>query len=67
MQQMILLLDPHCIVLGGGFFNNHPKIIDYIKETINQRFVGTPFAGKEQIIESSIHKGEAGLYGAAIK
>jgi len=67
LQQIIFLLDPHCIVLGGGFFNHHPKIIDYIKEAIQQRFVGTPFAGKEQIIESSIHKGEAGLYGAAIK
>jgi len=67
LQQMILLLDPHCIVLGGGFFNHHPKIIDHIKETIQQCFVGTPFAGKEQIVESSIHKGEAGLYGAAIK
>jgi len=67
LQQMILLLDPHCIVLGGGFFNHHPKIIDHIKEALQQCFVGTPFAGREQIVESSIHKGEAGLYGAAIK
>lgn len=67
MEQMILLLDPHCIVLGGGFFNHHPSMIEQIKLRLQQSFAGTPFAGKEQIIESSLHKGEAGLLGAAVK
>ncbi|ATP41664.1 glucokinase [Solibacillus sp. R5-41] len=67
LQQMILLLDPHCIVLGGGFFNYHPKVIDQLKILLQQSFAGTPFAGKEQIIESSLNKGKAGLYGAAAK
>lgn len=67
LQQMILLLDPHCIVLGGGFFNHHPKVIEKIKEVIHQSFTGTPFARKEQNIESSKNKGEAGLYGAAMR
>lgn len=67
LHQMILMLDPHCIVLGGGFFNHQPKIIELIKDVIQQRLLNTPFEGKEQIIESSIHKGETGLYGAALK
>lgn len=67
LHQMILMLDPHCIVLGGGFFNHQPKIIELIKDGIQQRLLNTPFEGKEQIIESSIHKGETGLYGAALK
>lgn len=67
LQQMILLLDPHCIVLGGGFFNHHPKVINRLKTLLHQSFEGTPFAGKEQVIESSLNKGEAGLYGAAAK
>lgn len=67
LQQIILLLDPHCIVLGGGFFNHHPKVVEQIKEAVRQSFSRTIFAGKEQIIESSRNKGEAGLYGAAMK
>ncbi len=67
LHQMILLLDPHCIVLGGGFFNHQPKIIEQIKEVIQQRLLNTPFEGKEKMIESSIRKGETGLYGAALK
>lgn len=67
LHQMILMLDPHCIVLGGGFFNHQPKIIEQIKEVIQQRLLRTPFEGKEQIIESSIRKAEAGLYGASMK
>lgn len=67
LHQMILMLDPHCIVLGGGFFNHQPKIIELIKDGIQPRLLNTPFEGKEQIIESSIHKGETGLYGAALK
>lgn len=67
LHQMILMLDPHCIVLGGGFFNHQPKIIKLIKNVMQQRLLNTPFEGKEQIIESSIHKGETGLYGAALK
>lgn len=67
LHQMILMLDPHCIVLGGGFFNHHPKIIEQIKEKIQQRLLYTPFEGKEKIIGSSIHKGDAGLIGAAMK
>lgn len=67
LHQMILLLDPHCIVLGGGFFNHHPKIIEQIKEVIQQRLLNTPFEGKQKMIESSIRKGETGLYGAALK
>ncbi|MGC7927544.1 ROK family protein [Lysinibacillus sp. VIII_CA] len=67
LHQMILMLDPHCIVLGGGFFNHQTKIIEQIKEVIQQRLLRTPFEGKEQIIESSIRKAEAGLYGASMK
>lgn len=67
LRQMILLLDPHCIVLGGGFFNHHRNVIDQLKLLLQQSFEGTPFVGKEQIIESSINKGNAGLYGAAAK
>ncbi|MCH7322933.1 ROK family protein [Solibacillus sp. MA9] len=67
LHQMILLLDPHCIVLGGGFFNHHPKVIEQLKLLLQQSFAETPFAEKEQIIESSLNKGEAGLFGAAAK
>ena len=67
LHQMILMLDPHCIVLGVGFFNHQTKIIERIKDVIQQRLLNTPFEGKEQIIESSIRKGETGLYGAALK
>ncbi|MEC1177863.1 ROK family protein [Metasolibacillus meyeri] len=63
LQHIILLLDPHCIVLGGGFFNHHPIIVERIQEELQQRFAKTIFAGKEQVIECSMNKGDAGLYG----
>ncbi|WP_042477351.1 ROK family protein [Bacillus ndiopicus] len=67
LEQIILLLDPHCIVLGGGFFNHHPIIVERIQEELKDRFENTIFAGKERAIEGSINRGDAGLYGAALK
>lgn len=67
LEQMIFLLDPHCIVLGGGFFNHHLLLVERLRQMMQARFSGTIFAGKERIIEGSMNKGDAGIYGAALK
>src|SRR5690625_7706869 len=33
---MICMIDPHKIVLGGGVINNHPYLIEKVKEQLTQ-------------------------------
>lgn len=64
LYHILLFVDPSCIVLGGGIFNNHPVLVEAVRKQFGQLLTHELFAGKEDRIEGSIHKGEAGLRGA---
>lgn len=64
IYQVFLFVDPTCIVLGGGIFNNHPALVDAVRDELFRYLSHPLFVGKEKRIERSMHKGEAGLHGA---
>lgn len=64
VHHTLLLLDPHTIVLGGGVFNNHPRLVEAVKKELTDYLQHPLFKGKEQRIEASLLKGDAGLWGA---
>jgi glucokinase len=64
VHHTLLLLDPHVIVLGGGVFNNHPRLVEAVKKELADYLQHPLFKGKEQRIEPSVLKGDAGLWGA---
>lgn len=65
VYHIIVFSDPHCIVLGGGVFNHHPALIEAVRKEVKQYLCHPLLIGKEERIEASINKGEAGLRGAA--
>lgn len=65
VYHIIVFLDPHCIVLGGGIFNHHPELIELVRKEVKQYLRHPLLKGKEERIEASAYKGEAGLRGAA--
>lgn len=64
LYHILLFVDPSCIVLGGGIFNKHPALVEAVRKKFGKLLVHELFKGKENRIEGSIHKGEAGLQGA---
>lgn len=64
MYHILLFLDPACIVLGGGVFNHHPALVEAVRSKLGTYLQHPLLKGKEQRIEGSTHKGDAGLYGA---
>ncbi|QTD40973.1 ROK family protein [Sporosarcina sp. Te-1] len=64
VHHTLLLLDPHTIVLGGGVFNNHPSLVEAVRRELRSHLQHPLFQGKENRIEASHFKGEAGLWGA---
>lgn len=64
VHHTLLLLDPHAIVLGGGVFNNHPRLVEAVKKELADYVQHPLFKGKERRIEPSLLKGDAGLWGA---
>lgn len=67
VYHIIVFSDPHCIVLGGGIFNHHPELIEAVRKEVRQYLRHPLLKGKEQRIEASVYKGEAGLHGAALR
>jgi glucokinase len=65
IYHIIVLEDPHCIVLGGGVFNNHPGLIELVRKEVRQYLHHPLLKGKEERIEASAYKESAGLHGAA--
>lgn len=65
VYQIIVFSDPHCIVLGGGIFNHHSELIELVRKEVKQYLRHPLLKGKEERIEASAYKGEAGLRGAA--
>ncbi|MDI2586966.1 ROK family protein [Psychrobacillus sp. NEAU-3TGS] len=65
VYQILVFTDPHCIVLGGGVFNHHPTLIEAVRKEVGQYLSHPLLKGKEERIEASIYKGEAGIRGAA--
>ncbi len=65
VYHIIVFSDPHCIVLGGGVFNHHPALIEAVRNEVRQYLQHPLLKGKEERIEASLNKGEAGLRGAA--
>jgi len=64
VHHTLLLLDPHAIVLGGGVFNNHPRLVEAVKKELADYLQHPLFKGKERRVEASLLKGDAGLWGA---
>ncbi|MHC8517763.1 ROK family protein [Sporosarcina sp. ITBMC105] len=58
------IVDPTCIVIGGGVFNDHPALVEAIRLELRQYLNHPLLEGKEKRIEASIYKGNAGLQGA---
>ncbi|MFJ7936670.1 ROK family protein [Sporosarcina sp. NPDC096371] len=67
VYHILILSDPHCIVLGGGVFNHHPALVEAVRKEVGRYLQHPMLQGKEQRIEASVNKGEAGLYGAAAR
>ena len=65
LYHILVFSDPHCIVLGGGVFNHHPELIEAVKKRLGEYLIHPLLKGKEQRIEASVYKGEAGIHGAA--
>ncbi|WP_318617281.1 ROK family protein [Sporosarcina sp. YIM B06819] len=65
VYHIIVAADPHCIVLGGGVFNHHPKLVEAVRQEVASYLTHPLLQGKEQRIEASRYKGEAGIRGAA--
>lgn len=65
IHHILVFLDPHCIVLGGGVFNHHPELIEAVKKELRQYLRHPLLNGKEERIEASVYKGEAVLRGVA--
>lgn len=61
---ILLFVDPTCIVIGGGVFNNHPALVEAVRHELRQYLIHPLLEGKEKRIEASIYKGSAGLQGA---
>lgn len=65
LHNVLILLDPHVIVLGGGVFNHHPKLVQVVQRKLGDYLTTPLLHGKENRVEASIFKGNAGLIGAA--
>ena len=65
IHHILVFSDPHCIVLGGGVFNHHPALVEAVRQEVKGYLTHPLLEGKEQRIEASANKGEAGLRGAA--
>ncbi|MGE7624953.1 ROK family protein [Viridibacillus sp. NPDC096237] len=63
IHHILVFLDPHCIVLGGGVFNHHPELIEVVKRELGQYLTHPLLKGKEERIEASVYKDEAVLRG----
>lgn len=61
---ILLFVDPTCIVIGGGVFNNHPALVEAVRVELRKYLDHPLLEGKEKRIEASIYKGSAGLQGA---
>lgn len=61
----ISTLDPHVVVIGGGVANNHPIVIEKIKEIIHS-YEQDQKLNRSKRIHPSIYKGNSGIIGAAL-
>lgn len=67
VHHILVYSDPHCVVLGGGIFNHHPELVQAVRKEVSTYLTHPLFKGKENRIEVSIFKGDAGLRGAAYR
>ncbi|HOW35765.1 MAG TPA: ROK family protein [Candidatus Omnitrophota bacterium] len=61
---VVNLLNPRCIVIGGGISNAHQYLFKTIRETLLQRALRTP-AGMVKIVKAKLGS-DAGLIGAQV-
>lgn len=66
IHALMLLIDPHTVVLGGGVMNHHPQLVGEIAARVDAYFDLPFFQHKRGRVEASITKGNAGLVGAAM-
>lgn len=63
---IVCTIDPHKIVFGGGVMNNHPYLVDEVKEHLKSYLVEEQKGILENLYVSQ-NKGDAGIMGAALK
>lgn len=63
---VICTVNPHKIVFGGGVMNNHPYLVERVKEVLKGYLVEEQYAILDNLFVSQ-NKGDAGIIGAALK
>jgi len=66
VYSIICLLDPHKITFGGGVMNNHPYLLDLVKEKMNC-YVSVEHRHTLKQMKTSNLKGNSGVVGAGLK
>ncbi|TCP22331.1 glucokinase [Scopulibacillus darangshiensis] len=64
LHQIISVIDPHVIVLGGGVMNNQPQFVELVKEKMTPLIQNPIQNDALERIWPSHYKGDAGLQGA---
>jgi glucokinase len=64
LAAVVNLLNPDCIVIGGGIAKAHRRLFERLKEVIAQRAMSVP-AGQVKIFKAKLAS-DAGMIGAAI-
>lgn len=65
IYSIICLLDPHKIVFGGGVINNHPFLLDLVKDGLQQYLI--PEQNAPHRLQTSQLKENAGIVGAGLR
>lgn len=63
---IICLLDPHKIVFGGGVMNNHPYLLDLVKDRLSHYVIPEQKHAIKQMQLSKL-KGDSGVVGAGLR
>ncbi|MFD2444351.1 ROK family protein [Bacillus sp. CGMCC 1.16607] len=64
LHQLITVLDPHVVTVGGGVINHQPQFFELIKHEV-QLLTQNPIQQSiSERIQASYYKGDAGLQGA---
>lgn len=65
--EILLLINPHCIVIGGGLINGQKKLFDQLVEKIDSKINDIGIFKQQNIqIEQAIHKADSGVKGAIL-
>lgn len=66
IYSIVCLLDPNKIILGGGVINNHPYLLDLVKDALLELLIPEQQSVLERM-HTSHFKGDSGVVGAGFK